>query len=96
LLPRLLPIRDRPVVPPSETGLPHPHIHLRAHHVQAQRGLAHTVEATALWNGVEALVESEGLPERSVPAVLDAAYGSRLRRSDYDRSSGVEAKAAGR
>ncbi len=41
-------------------------------------------------------MESEGLPERSVPAVFDAAYGLRLRRSSYGRSAGVEAKTATR
>ena len=69
---------------------------LRAHHIQAQTVLARNAETAALWNGVEALVDSEGLPERSVPAVFDAAYGLRLRRSSYERSTGVEPKTATR
>jgi Fic family protein len=69
---------------------------LRAHHIQAQTILARNAETAALWNGVEALVEGEGLPERSVPAVFDAAYGLRLRRSSYERSTGVEPKTATR
>ena len=69
---------------------------LRAHHIQAQTVLARNTETAALWNGVEALVEREGLPERSVPAVFDAAYGLRLRRSSYERATGVEAKTASR
>jgi len=69
---------------------------LRAHHIQAQTVLARNAETAALWNGVEALVDREGLPERSVPAVFDAAYGLRLRRSSYERSTGVEAKTATR
>jgi Fic family protein len=69
---------------------------LRGHHIQAQTVLARNAETAALWNGVEALVESEGLPERSVSAVFDAAYGLRLRRSSYERSTGVEPKTATR
>ena len=69
---------------------------LRAHHIQAQTVLARNAETAALWNGVEALVASEALPERSVPAVFDAAYGLRLRRSSYERSTGVEPKTATR
>ena len=69
---------------------------LRAHHIQAQTVLARNTETAALWNGVEALVSHEGLPERSVPAVFDAAYGLRLRRSSYERATGVEAKTATR
>ncbi len=69
---------------------------LRAHHIQAQTVPARNGETAALWNGVEALVNSEGLPERSVPAVFDAAYGLRLRRSNYERSTGVEPKRATR
>ena len=69
---------------------------LRAHHIQAQTVLARNTETAALWNGVEALVEREGLPERSIPAVFDAAYGLRLRRSSYERATGVEAKTASR
>lgn len=72
------------------------HFNLRAHHIQAQTVLARNTETAALWNGVEALVESEGLPERSVPAVFDAAYGLRLRRSSYERATGVGAKTASR
>jgi Fic family protein len=69
---------------------------LRAHHIQAQTVLARNAETGALWNSVEALVEGEGLPERSVPAVYDAAYGLRLRRSSYERTTGVEGKTATR
>ena len=69
---------------------------LRAHHIQAQTVQARNAETATLWNGVEALVGREGLPERSVPAVFDAAYGLRLRRSSYERSTGVEPRTATR
>jgi Fic family protein len=69
---------------------------LRAHHIQAQTVLGRNTEAAALWTSVEALVEAKGLPDRSVSAVFDAAYGLRLRRSSYERATGVEGKTATR
>lgn len=69
---------------------------LRAHHIQAQTVLARNAETAALWNGVEQLLIAKGLPERSVPAVFDAAYGLRLRRSSYERATNVEGKTATR
>jgi Fic family protein len=81
---------------PDRDTTPWVRFNLRAHHIQAQTVLARNAETAALWNGVESLVESHGLPERSVPAVFDAAYGLRLRRSSYEKSTGVEPKTATR
>lgn len=69
---------------------------LRAHHIQAQTVKVRNREAGALWVAVEAIVEGQGLPERAIPALCDAALGLRLRRSGYERSSGVAGKTATR
>ena len=69
---------------------------LRAHHIQAQTVLARNAEAGQLWNALESLAESKGLPARSVPALFDAAQGLRLRRSLYEKASGTEGKTATR
>jgi len=56
---------------------------LTAHLRQAQT-LQHRVKASErIWISLEALVNARGLPERSMPALFDAASGYRLRRATY-------------
>jgi Fic family protein len=59
---------------------------LRAHFLQASTLLRRRQEIESLWRACFALIEKRGLPERCTAAMMDAAYGFRLRRKSY-RSS---------
>jgi Fic family protein len=59
---------------------------LRAHFLQAGTHLRRHQEIEQLWLGCNALAERHRLPERCTAAMMDAAYGFRLRRKSY-RSS---------
>ncbi|HEV2791450.1 MAG TPA: hypothetical protein VGV69_09165, partial [Solirubrobacterales bacterium] len=61
---------------------------LRAHFLQATTLLRRRQETEDLWLACFSLVERCGLPERCTAALMDAAYGFRLRRKSY-RSSVV-------
>src|SRR5574341_219637 len=69
---------------------------LRAHYIQAQTVLRRVKETRRLWEELEALASREGLPERTVPALYDAAVGFRVRRSKYEADADVEPATAGR
>jgi Fic family protein len=69
---------------------------LRAHYIQAQTVLRRVRETRRLWEELEALANREGLPERAVPALYDAAVGFRVRRSKYETDADVEPATAGR
>lgn len=69
---------------------------LRAHHIQAQTVLGRLVEASFMWDALEKLANDKGIPDRSVPAMYDAAIGLRLRRSAYIRLAEVEDRTATR
>ncbi|HEY5708909.1 MAG TPA: Fic family protein [Solirubrobacterales bacterium] len=56
---------------------------LRAHYLQIRTMLRRRQEAEELWNGCLALTENVGLPERCATALVDAAYGLRIRRGSY-------------
>lgn len=56
---------------------------LRAHYLQIRTMLRRRQEAEELWNGCLELTERTGLPERSATALVDAAYGLRIRRGSY-------------
>ena len=56
---------------------------LRAHYLQVLTMLRRREEAEGLWSGCLALVEPRGLPERCAAALMDAAYGLRVRRGSY-------------
>lgn len=56
---------------------------LRAHYLQIRTMLRRRQEAEEMWNGCLALTEGKGLPERSAAALMDAAYGLRIRRGSY-------------
>jgi Fic family protein len=56
---------------------------LRAHHIQVQTMLRRREEIEQLWNACLALVEGSGLLERCAAALMDAAYGLRIRRGGY-------------
>jgi Fic family protein len=56
---------------------------LRAHYLQIRTMLRRRQEVEELWNGCLILTEKHGLPERSATALMDAAYGLRIRRGSY-------------
>jgi len=58
---------------------------LEAHEQQARRLLQRLRDVERLWELCAELVAKRGLPDRMVPAVVDAARGFRLRNSSYRR-----------
>ena len=56
---------------------------LTAHLRQARTLVRRVKESEAIWTRLEALVARHGLPERTLPALFDAAMGYRLRNSTY-------------
>ena len=61
---------------------------LRAHFVQIRTLQRRRGEAEELWNGCVELAEGSGLPERCAAALVDTAYGLRIRRGSY-QSAGL-------
>jgi Fic family protein len=62
---------------------------LRAHFLQIRTMQRRRAEIEKLWNGCVALAEGHNLPERCAAALVDTAYGLRIRRGSY-RSAGEE------
>jgi len=56
---------------------------LRAHFLQIRTMQRRRAEIEELWNGCVALAEGHGLPERCAAALVDTAYGLRIRRGSY-------------
>lgn len=56
---------------------------LRAHYLQALTVQRRREEIELLWERSLGLAEDGGLPERAAAALMDAAYGRRIRRSGY-------------
>ncbi len=56
---------------------------LTAHYRQARTLLRRTEESELRWNAVERLVQERGLPDRSIPALFNAAMGHRVRNATY-------------
>jgi Fic family protein len=61
---------------------------LRAHFLQIRTLQRRRVEAEELWNGCVELAEGNGLSERCAAALVDTAYGLRIRRGSY-QSAGL-------
>jgi Fic family protein len=59
---------------------------LRAHYIQIRTMLRRREEVEQLWISSLALAERNGLPERCAAALMDAAYGFRIRRAGYQSS----------
>jgi Fic family protein len=62
---------------------------LRAHFLQIRTMQRRRSEIEELWNGCVALAEGHSLPERCAAALIDTAYGLRIRRGSY-QSAGEE------
>jgi Fic family protein len=67
---------------------------LTAHYRQATTHLRRIEEAERLWRECAAIAQAEGLPERAVGGLMEAALGFRLRNSSYrsivDATAGEE------
>ncbi|HET6571689.1 MAG TPA: Fic family protein [Solirubrobacterales bacterium] len=62
---------------------------LRAHFLQARTLLQRREEIEAVWRACFDLIEKHGLAERCTAALMDAAYGFRVRRSSYQRAANL-------
>lgn len=62
---------------------------LRAHYLQARTLLQRREEIEAVWLACFDLVEKHGLTERCTAALMDAAYGLRVRRSSYQHAANL-------
>jgi Fic family protein len=79
---------------PHNSAAPWIRFCLTAHHRQAKTHLRRIEETERLWRECAATARSEGLPERSVGGLVEAALGFRLRNSTYrailDATAGEE------
>lgn len=79
---------------PERDALPWVRFCLEAHERQAQRLLQRIQDIERLWELCASLAARHRLPDRVVPAMVDAARGFRLRNSGYrrlvERSEGLE------
>jgi Fic family protein len=62
---------------------------LRAHYLQARTVLKRREEIEAMWLACFEQAEKNGLAERCTAALIDAAYGLRVRRSSYQAAAKV-------
>ncbi len=69
---------------------------LTGHYRQARTLLRRMRELERVYAELSALVEAKGLPERSAMALLQAAFGSRVRNSSYRVSADISKNLAGR
>lgn len=69
---------------------------LRAHHMQAQTVARRVDEASDTWDDLGQLCLVNGLPERTMEAMFDAAIGYRVRRASYIHRTEVSEQTATR
>jgi Fic family protein len=74
---------------PQHDGRPWVRFCLRAHFLQATTLLRRRQEIESLWTACYELAERNDLPERCTAALMDAAYGFRLRRKSYRNAVAV-------
>jgi Fic family protein len=83
---------------PKNDARPWVRFSLTAHYRQAQTLLHRVRESEQLWIALERLTRKEGLPERTMDALFDAALGLRVRRATYMTmvAEAISEQAAGR
>ena len=69
---------------------------LTAHYVQAATAMDRMRTIAKLSDEVERIMSDKGLPDRSYPAMVDAAMGYRIRSLHYRNAAGVSAVVASR
>ena len=75
---------------PDHEATPWVRFILTAHLRQARTLLRRIKESERLWGELEELVQSRGLPTRSIPGLFDAASGFRVRNSTYRAIADLE------
>jgi Fic family protein len=81
---------------PGNDALPWVRFCLIAHYNQATTLLRRTRETERVWDELERLIESMGLPERVIFALSDAAFGFRIRNATYRTAAGLNEVTASR
>ena len=81
---------------PQRNARPWVRFALSAHYQQLQTLRRRAAEAERRWDLLEREVKSRGLPERSIPALFDAAQGFRIRNAVYRNLAEVSQVVAGR
>lgn len=81
--------------PERDTGL-WVAFNIRAHHMQAQTLRRRMRQAISMWEAIDELTQSAGIPERVQGSLYDAALGYRIRRSTYVKHSEIEERTASR
>ncbi|MBI2095231.1 MAG: Fic family protein [Candidatus Omnitrophica bacterium] len=81
---------------PENDALPWIQFCLTAHYIQALTTLRRTNEMQKVWEILELEVKKRGLPERTVLALSDAAFGYRVRNVRYRKNADVEDQTASR
>jgi len=69
---------------------------LVAHFRQASWLLQRSRISQRVWTEIEQLIRMKGVPERSITALFDAAFGYRIKRTHYINSTGVSEQVASR
>ncbi len=69
---------------------------LTAHYQQAATLIKRTREMEAVWHALDAIVKAEGLPARSELALVNAAFGFRVRNSLYRADNDISEVVASR
>jgi len=81
---------------PERDARPWVRFALTAQYIQAQTLVRRTEEAEARWEALSQEAARHGLPERSIPALFNAAMGFRITNPHYREAAGVNEHAAGR
>ena len=81
---------------PQRDARPWVRFALTAHYQQIQTLRRRAAEAEHRWDLLEREVTNRGLPERSIPALFDAAQGFRIRNAIYREHAEVSQVVAGR
>ena len=81
---------------PQRDARPWVRFALTAHYQQIQTLRRRAAEAEHRWDLLQREIERHGLPERSIPALFDAAQGFRIRNAVYRELAEVSQVVAGR
>ncbi len=81
---------------PERDARPWVRFTLTAHYRQATTLLRRSREMERVWEQLEVEVQRRGLPDRTVPALVEAAFGLRVRNSTYRTAVGVSENLASR
>lgn len=81
---------------PENDALPWVRFCLRAHYQQAATIIRRNNTIGAVWNEINSVIAQNGLPDRVETALLDAAFGYRVRNARYRGENGLSEIVASR